>query len=125
VQGALLAIGDIHARMGDGEISGTGVEINGEVTVSVDLVKGTSLSRIWLETADHWITTGHGPTLEVAVEIAVEEMNRLLIDRFGLSRTEAFLLCSAAADVRIGQCARIKGLDATAYALFPKDVAAK
>ena len=41
---------------------------------------------------------------------------------FQLSRTQAFLLISARGDVRIGQCARIRGLDATAYAIFPKGV---
>jgi acetamidase/formamidase len=54
--------------------------------------------------------------------MAVEELAQLLMTRFGLSRTEAFLLVSARGDVRIGQCARIRGLDATAYAVFPKVV---
>jgi len=54
--------------------------------------------------------------------MAVEELTRLLMARFQLSRTEAFLLISARGDVRIGQCARIRGLEATAYAVFPKGV---
>jgi amidase len=120
VPGALLAIGDVHASMGDGEVSGTGVEIAGEVTVRVDLVPGAAPARPWIETAEAWITTGSGPTLEDAVEMAVEELTGLLIARFGLSRTDAFLLVSARGDVHIGQCARIPGLDATAYAVFPK-----
>ena len=119
VPGALLAIGDVHATMGDGEVSGTGVEIAGEVTVRVDLVPGAAPARPWIETAEAWITTGSGPALEDAVEMAVEELTGLLIARFGLSRTEAFLLVSARGDVHIGQCARIPGLDATAYAVFP------
>jgi amidase len=122
VPGALLAIGDVHASMGDGEVSGTGVEIAGEVTVGVDLVPGAAPARPWIETAADWIATGSGPTLEDAVEMAVEELAQLLMTRFGLSRTEAFLLVSARGDVRIGQCARIRGLDATAYAVFPKVV---
>src|SRR5919112_4151808 len=84
VPGALLAIGDVHASMGDGEVSGTGVEDAGEV--------------------------------------AVEELTQLLLKHLGVSRTEAFLLVSARGDVRIGQCARIRGLDTTAYAMFPKAV---
>ncbi len=122
VPGALLAIGDVHASMGDGEVSGTGVEIAGEVTVRVELVPGAAPARPWIETAEAWITTGSGPTLEDAVEMAVEELTHLLMGRFGLNRTEAFLLVSARGDVRIGQCARILGLDATAYAVFPRAV---
>ena len=119
VPGALLAIGDVHASMGDGEVSGTGVEIAGEVTGRVDLVPGAAPARPWIETAEEWITTGSGPSLEDAVEMAVEELTHLLMTQFGLSRTEAFLLVSARGDVRIGQCARIPGLDATVYAVFP------
>src|SRR5215207_7864033 len=122
VEGALLAIGDVHASMGDGEVSGTGIEIAGEVTVRVDLVPGAAPARPWIETAEAWITTGSGSALEDAVEMAVDELARLLMTRFGVSRTEAFLLVSARGDVRIGQCARIRGLDATAYAVFPKVV---
>jgi len=122
VPGALLAIGDVHASMGDGEVSGTGVEIAGEVTVRVDVVSGAAPARPWIETADDWITTGSGLTLEDAVEMAVEELAGLLMARLELSRTEAFLVISARGDVRIGQCARIRGLDATAYAVFPKAV---
>jgi amidase len=122
VHGALLAIGDVHASMGDGEVSGTGVEIAGEVTVRVDLVPGAASTRPWIETADDWVSTGSGATLEDAVEMAVEELTRLLMARFQLSRTEAFMLISARGDVRIGQCARIGGLEATAYVVFPKGV---
>src|SRR3954451_13565073 len=35
--GGMLAIGDMHASMGDGEVCFTGVEIAGEVTIRVDL----------------------------------------------------------------------------------------
>jgi amidase len=122
VPGALLAIGDVHAAMGDGEVCGTGVEIAAEVTVRVELEPGAAPDWPWLETADAWITTGSGPTLDDAVGVAVEELCRLLMARFGLSRTEAFLLVSARGDVRVGQCARIPGLDATAYAVFPRSV---
>ncbi|MGH2533108.1 MAG: acetamidase/formamidase family protein [Thermomicrobiales bacterium] len=122
VPGALLAIGDLHASMGDGEVCGTGVEISGEVDVRVDLVTGSGLSRPWVETAASWITIGIGPALEDAVHDAVEALTLLLMDRFPLTRTEAFLLVSARGDVRIGQCARIPGCDATVYAVFPKSV---
>jgi amidase len=120
VPGALLAIGDIHATMGDGEASGTGVEINADVTARIGVSKGTAPSRIWIETKDAWISSGHGHSLEMAIEIAVEELCAILMAKLELTRTESFLLISARGDIRIGQCARIPGLDATAYAMFPK-----
>jgi len=120
--GALLSIGDVHASMGDGEVCGTGVEINGEVTVRVTVVKGAAPERIWVETPDDWATTGQAESLDDAVRQAVEGMTVFLMNRFDLDKTEAFLLVSARGDVRVGQCARIPGCDATAYVLFPKDV---
>ncbi|HEV7404468.1 MAG TPA: acetamidase/formamidase family protein [Chthoniobacteraceae bacterium] len=122
VPGALLAIGDIHASMGEGEVCGTGVEIRGEATVRVRLLKGEAPRRIWLETPEDWITTGQGESLDEAVRESVEEMTQLLMKRFALDRTEAFLLVSARGDVRIGQSARIPGCDATTYVMFPKSV---
>lgn len=122
VPGALLSLGDLHASMGDGEVCGTGVEIKGEATVRVTLIKKAAPRRIWLETATDWITTGQGATLDDAVKEAVEEMTRLLMEQFELDRTEAFLLVSARGDARIGQAARIPGCDETAYVCFPKDV---
>jgi amidase len=122
VPGALLAIGDVHAAMGDGEVCGTGIEIAGEVTVRVDLLPGAAPTRPWIETAQDLITTGAGPTLDDAVGEAVEHLCQLLMTRLDLTRTEAFLLISARGDVRVGQCARMRGLDATAYAVFPRAV---
>jgi len=122
VPGALLGIGDVHASMGDAEVSGTGVEISAEVDARVTVVKGAAPRRIWLETADEWIQTGQGATLEEAVREGVEEMTQFLMRQLDLDRTEAFLLVSARGDVRIGQAACIKGCDATVYVRFPKAV---
>ncbi len=122
VPGALLAIGDVHAAMGDGEISGTGIEIPAEVTARVDLITGAAPRRPWLETPESWVTTGQGASLDDAITDAVEEMVARLQEWFRLTRSEAVLLISARGEVRIGQAARIPGCDATAYVVFPKAV---
>lgn len=44
VSGALLAMGDLHAVMGDGEVSICGVEIPGEIVVKVALIKGSQMA---------------------------------------------------------------------------------
>ncbi len=122
VPGALLAIGDLHASMGDGEVSGTGVEISGEVMVSVTVLKGNAPKRPWIETDESWISTGQGETLDDAVHEAVEFMTDILMRELRLDRTDAYLMISARGDVRIGQSARIKGCDETAYVVFNKDI---
>lgn len=43
VKGAYLGLGDLHAAMGDGEVSVTGLEFSGEVDLDLSLEKGASL----------------------------------------------------------------------------------
>lgn len=117
VPGGLVALGDVHASMGDAEVSGTGVEINAEVTARIDLVPGAAPVRPWIEIGSLVAATGTAPTLEQAVSLATDGLVRLLTQRLPLTRTEAFMLISAYGDVHIGQACG--GLDATAYACFP------
>jgi amidase len=118
VTGALLALGDVHAAMGDGEVSGTGIEINAEVTATVELAPGRGAARLWIETPTAIVSTASAPTIEVAVRLAVGDLVDLVGERYGVSRAEAFMLISAYGDVRIGQSCG--GLDATVYTTFPR-----
>jgi len=119
VPGGLLALGDVHASMGDGEVSGTAVEIGAKVRVRVELVLGTRLGRPWYETPTHWMAWGTAPDLDGGVRQAVSHMAGMLQERLGVTRAEAFLLITARGDVRIGQSAHC-GIDHTARVLFPK-----
>lgn len=119
VPGARFGIGDVHATMGDGEVSGAAVEIAGEVTLRVDLRKGTRLERPWFETPESWITYACAPRLEDAVRDSIGYMATLLAARLGVTRPQAYLLITARGDVRIGQAADC-GLDTTVRVLFPK-----
>ncbi|MCC6178891.1 MAG: acetamidase/formamidase family protein [Chloroflexi bacterium] len=117
--GGLLALGDVHASMGDGEVSGTAVEITGRVRVRVERVPDTGPGRPWFETANSWMSFGHAPDLEEAVRQALAHMASMLEERLGIGRTDAYLLLTARGDVRIGQSARC-GIDQTVRVLFPK-----
>jgi len=102
--GAMLAIGDMHASMGDGEVSGTGVEINGEVLVRVNVLKGKQSRWPVTELRDSWVT--HGVTdndLDEAIRLACEEAARLLVDQWGFTMEDAFIFLSVACDVGIAQ----------------------
>ena len=120
VEGALFGLGDVHAAMGDGEISMVGIEICAEVTVRIELIKGESISRPWIETADAWITTGDAPKLVDAITTACEEMASLLQRKLDISFEEAYLLMSATGDVRIGQVCNPNHFPATIRVVFPK-----
>jgi amidase len=108
VDGGLLYIGDVHAAMGDGEVTGTGIEIGGRVTVRVGL--GDSPAKDWprLETDDRLVAIASAPTFEAASEVVVAEMMTDVADRYALSPTEASMLISATGDLRVNQSCRSK-----------------
>ena len=102
--GGQLAIGDMHASMGDGEISGTGVEIGGIGIIKVDLIKGKAAGWPVTETKDSWIT--HGTTadnIDEALKNAAEEAAKLLVDEWGFTIEDAFIFLSVAGDLGIAQ----------------------
>jgi amidase len=104
VPGALLSLGDVHACMGDGEVSMIGLDIAGEVTLRVDLIKNDPALRPWIETADgDWVTTGDGVDIGMALRTACDEMVSLLMRRLQLSFEEAYMLASIRADLGICQ----------------------
>jgi len=102
--GGLLAIGDMHASMGDGEISGTGIEIGGTAIIKVDLVKAKAGGWPITETPDRIVThgTAEGDITE-ALRIACEEAAKLLVDEWGFGVEDAFMFLSVAGDLGIAQ----------------------
>jgi acetamidase/formamidase len=56
----MLTIGDTHAYMSGGELTGTGVEIDATVTLKVDRVPGFPTGGMAVETGDKWYTAGIG-----------------------------------------------------------------
>jgi len=103
VDGALLAMGDLHAVMGDGEIIVTGVEIPGTVTVCVEVIKGHSISNPIHETDTHFYTIGSALDLLDAVKIATEEMHAIVMKQLNLPFNEAGMLLSLVGDAQIAQ----------------------
>ncbi len=119
VPGALLALGDVHASMGDGEMSITALETCGEVRTRVTLVKGQPVTRPWIEVDRCWITTGDGPTIIEAIRVASEEMAAFLQRRIGVTVEEAYMLLSIRGDVRVSQCCEPTMIAATARVVMP------
>lgn len=103
VPGALLSMGDLHAVMADGEIVICGLEIPGEVTVELAVLKGTSLPLPMLSEGEHVMTIASAPTLDEAAKMATIHMHRFLVEKVGLPTEEAGMLLSLVGDLRICQ----------------------
>ena len=119
--GALLAVGDLHAAMGDGEICGTGVEVAGSVTLQVDVRRDLELVNPLVETAEVVATIASAETLDEAADVATRDMADLVIRRLGLSAAAATMLMSAAGQLQVSQI--VDPLKTARFAL-PKSIIA-
>ena len=100
-KGALLEIGDGHAAMGNGEVDITAIETS--LIGHIRLIVHKNKTQHWprAETPTHYISMGFDRDLDAATHIAVREMISWLMDEKHLSRADAYMLCSVAADVDI------------------------
>jgi amidase len=100
--GALFHLGDGHALQGDGEMSGTGVEISFEVQFTVDVLKGVRSGFPRGENADYIFTAGNARPLDQCVQNATTEMLTWLQQRYGYNADEANLLIGYAVEYELG-----------------------
>ena len=102
-EGALLAMGDVHACMGDGEIMVTGLEIPAEVDVQVEVLKGVSIRNPMLETEEACYTIASDEDLEKAVFSAVYDMTQVVMRQLNMPLEEAGMLLSAMGNLQFCQ----------------------
>ncbi len=103
VPGGLLAMGDLHAVMGDGEVCVCGAEIAGEVTVRVRLIKGQPLPLPFLVNETHAMAIYSAPGLDSAAEGATLQMRTFLAEQVKLPAYEAGMILSLMGDLCICQ----------------------
>ena len=103
VEGAHFSAGDGHGAQGDGEVCVTAIETGLIGTFEFHLRKDMSLDWPLAETPTHMITMAFDPDLDDCVVTALRQMIDLIAARTGLSRAEAYTLCSLAADLRVTQ----------------------
>jgi amidase len=99
--GALLFIGDGHARQGEGEVAGTGLETSMDVEFKVDLVKKTTIGWPRLENDTHIMVAGSARPLLEAFQHATSELQRWLMADFGMSERGAQTFMGQAAEYDI------------------------
>ena len=114
VEGANFSTGDAHGCQGDGEVCVTGLEAPMYASLRFSVVKGRSLPAPQYRTAPgpltprvdggaFYGTTGVGPDLYENARNAVRAMIDHLCEHHGLSREDAYVLCSLCVDLRISE----------------------
>lgn len=104
-EGALFSCGDGHGCQGDGEVCITALETALTGTFRFDLLKAgtTSINLPRAETPSELISMGFHTSLDTALQIALRQMIAMIRERVGITETEAYQLCSLAADFAITQ----------------------
>jgi len=99
--GALFEVGDGHAGQGDGEVDITALETSLVGTFQFIVRKDMHLKWPRAETPTHYITMGFNDNLNACATLAVREMIDFLVTEKHLSRDDAYMLSSVAADLHI------------------------
>jgi acetamidase/formamidase len=94
VEGAMLSLGDGHARQGEGETCGVAVECAMNTVVVVELLKGLATPWPRLESDTYIMSTGSARPLEDAFRIAQLDLIQWLARDYGLSQMDAYQLAS-------------------------------
>lgn len=107
VPGALFSLGDAHAAQGDGEITGTALEIEAEVQLTVRVVPGdgadfAGLPQLNTEKSIGSIASLYGVHLGDCARAAYVDLVRRLVKSHGFSQLEAYELVGQVGRLRIG-----------------------
>ena len=103
VRGALFQVGDGHAAQGNGEVCITALETSLVGKLQFIVRKDMKLRWPRAETPTAFITMGINEDLTEATKVAVREMIDFLVTEKRLSRDDAYMLTSVAADLSITQ----------------------
>ena len=124
VRGALFVTGDSHAGQGDGEVSGNAIEASMAPTLQFIVHKGAGqdLTMPYAEDARNFYILGMNPSLNLALDFAVRETVDFLGRNYGLSKPDAYSLCSTGIDFGIAEAV---DQNLVVYATIPKDWFAK
>ena len=114
--GAYLYFGDGHARQGQGEVAGTGLETSMDVMLQVDVIKGKTIDWPRLEDDRYIMVAGSGRPLIDAYRLAHIELIEWL-EEYGFGKLDAYALLGQLAESTV---ANIVDPAYTVIAKFPK-----
>jgi len=117
--GGLLAMGDVHAVMGDGEICVSGCEVSARVTVGIDLIKERCMRWPVVSRKEGLYIVVSLPSIDDALHEATREAVLFLQNRRAITFAQAAMLASLAVDIRISQ---LVDPYKTAKAFIPREI---
>ena len=116
-EGAYFYFGDGHARQGEGEVNGTGLETTMDVILRIDVIKDTGIDWPRLEDNEHIMVAGSARPLIDAFRLAHVELIEWLEADYGFNRWDAYHLVGELGESSV---ANIVDPIYTVVAKFPK-----
>ncbi len=111
VPGANFSVGDTHAVQGDGEVSGSAIEVPMRLVLELEVLPNPrGITEAEYETAEYYGVTGFAPTIDEAARKATRHMIAWLVAEHGLTPEEAYVLCSLAGDLKISETVDIPNM---------------
>lgn len=101
--GGLLALGDMHAAMGDGELDGTGIETGGKVTLKVNKHDQLSIQSPIIENENYFLFVASSVDIHEAIRKGMLEAISFLQKVHNVEFADAYRLVSAKGNLRISQ----------------------
>lgn len=98
-----ISIGDLHATMGDGEVCVSGLEVSGEVVLSVEIFKNKKFETPIIENYKLISTISSKPKINSALKSASIKMHNYLVNNLNMDKNDAAILMSIAGDLKICQ----------------------
>lgn len=93
--GALLFLGDGHAAMGDGELTGSALETSLNVELTVDVVKDMQTANPRVENADYLMSMGVAGSVPDSIQLATSQLADWLKADYKLNDNEVAVLLGA------------------------------
>jgi amidase len=93
--GALFGIGDAHAAMGDGELTGAALETSADVEFTVDVIQGEQTPQVRAETRDYLISFGVTGSVAESIQAATTQLVNWLKKDYGMSDSEVAVFLGA------------------------------
>lgn len=90
--GGLFVLGDAHAAMGDGELTGSALETSMDVEFTVDLIKGYASAAPRAETSDYLMSFGIAGSVPESLQNATTQLVEWLKKDYKLNDNEVAVL---------------------------------
>ena len=99
--GALLFLGDGHARQGEAEAVGSGLETSMDVEFKVELIKKKTIAWPRVETDTHIMVLGSARPLLEAFQIASSDLQKMLQEDYGFTERGAQIFIGEAGEYEV------------------------